>query len=237
MTKNKSLQLNVVQKKVLDELEILTDVMASTFLEIGSVIRKFSKEIFESKEISKLEDSIIKKNTSWLIRNQNWDVSYFPFIDSSDSRNDTIGSLGQIFCITGRINLKRGLLSKKTSGGYRSWIEWGFKFKYDEKNRPTKFFYVEIEIEKTPDGAVFSKEEYLNIANKIQKAIDVQNGHFFELDYPDNGGKERFYVWLDLKYSESLSRFFDNCKDELIKEFLSRIANEKNLKSVDAKRR
>lgn len=222
MSPKSSLELTEVQKKVIEELDVLTDAFVSTFKELGKVIKSYSEEI------SILTDSFTKRNISWRPQAQCWELLYFPFRDWSQIKRYKVESLGQIFCLTGRSTLEKKFQHKgKASLNYLS-IEWGFK--YDKEDNPFKFFYVEIEIDKTTDGNVLIEKEYENLSKRLKETIGIEEDEFSELDYSDEGGSERFYVWLDFKYSEKLSDFFQVCKDELITVFLSRIGDEKKSK-------
>ena len=45
MPNKSSLELPIVQKKVIEELDVLTDAFVSTFNEIGKMIKAFSEEV------------------------------------------------------------------------------------------------------------------------------------------------------------------------------------------------
>lgn len=219
MPKKHSLELSEVHIKVINELEILTDVLASTFMKIGDIVKAYSEEI------SLLTDSFTKKNSSWREQAQCWDLLYFPFRYPSEIKRYKVESLEQIFCVTGQSTLEK--VNGKTSLNSLR-IQWGFK--YEKEDDTAKLFYVEIKMEKTPHGAVITENEYKNLAKRIKETIGIKEDAFYEYNLPDDGAAEWFSVWLDFKYSESLQEFFQICKDELITKFLSRMGDEKNKK-------
>jgi hypothetical protein len=224
MPKKHLLNLSDVHLKVINELEVLTDVLASTFLQIGGVIKAYSEEV------SELTDTFSKSNSSWRPQAQCWELLYFPFTGPSVIKRYKVESLEQIFCVTGQSTLEK--TSDKTILNTLQ-IRWGFK--YEKGDDPHNLFYVEIEIDKTPDGAVFTEKEYKNLTKRLKETLGIKEDDFFNYDLPDNGTIESFGVWLDFSYSERLADFFQICKDELIKEFLSRLGDKESLKKGSQK--
>ena len=214
----KTIELSELQLKVIKELDVLTDAFVSTFNEIGKIIKEYSEEI--SIPIEKF----IKERSEWrLYDSQSFDLSFMPFRnDYSYEKKFSINTLKQYFVVGGQKTLVKEMKieGKKKQLDYLL-LDWGFN--YDIEEDPFKFFYVQITKNKSPDGAVFSVEEYEKLANEIKSSIGIHEDYFYDSDHPDNGDSESFTVWLDFKYFNELSKFFKICKEELIEKFISKI--------------
>ena len=217
MPPKQTLELSEVQKKVIEELDVLTDAFVSTFKELGKIIKTHSKDI------SELTDYFIKKNKSWKLQRQCWDLLYYPFRDRSPkTRGFRLEDLQQKFCVNGRRTLEKKSGIDGREQHTKLTIEWGFK--YDNGYDPFKFFYVWIEIPRNSHGVVLTEDEYESIGKSIKETIGIKEEYFYDLDYDYDEGNERFYVWLDyIKYSEKVFQFFKICKDELIEKFISKV--------------
>lgn len=218
MLNKNSFELSDLQKKVIDELDVLTDAFVSTFNEIGKMIKAFSEEI------SIITDNFIKEKGDWRQYNtQCFDLSVMPFReDYSYEKKFSIDVLKQYFVVGGQIVLiKEVKLSEKKKQLDGININWGFR--YDLEDDPKKFFYVEISKDKNLDGAIFSKNEYGKLANEIKTSTGIKEDDFYILAHPDDGDSEYFSVWLDFEYLDKLSDFFQICKEEFIEKFISKI--------------
>ena len=217
MPNKPSLELSDVQRKVIEELEVLTDAFVSTFNELGKTIKAYSEEIAITIE------KFTKEKTEWtLYDTQCFDLSYIPFREYADAKKISLDNLMRCFHISGQKVLVKNLViqGKKRKVDVLS-LCWGFT--YDVEDAPYRFFYVQIIKEKSPNGAVFSVDEYEKLANEIKTSVGIQEDDFYVLEHPDKGYSEYFYVWLDFKYYNELAKFFKICKDELIEKFLSKI--------------
>ena len=218
MHNKSSLELSDIQNKVIEELDVLTDAFASTFNELGKTVKAYSEEI------STLVERFIKSKNGWrLYTSQCFDVSFIPFkSEYSIEKKFSIDFLDQGFFVAGQSILVKEVISdeKKKQVDVLS-LSWGFRYGKDDK--PTKYFYVEVEKEGNAEGAIFSKEEYETLEKKIKTSVGMEEDDFFELEHPDDGDSERFHVWMDFKYSKNVHNFFDICKTELIEKFIERI--------------
>ena len=59
MRNKSSLELSDIQNKVIEELDVLTDAFASTFNELGKIVKGYSEEI------STLVERFIKSKSGW----------------------------------------------------------------------------------------------------------------------------------------------------------------------------
>jgi len=213
-----SLELSETQNKVIDELDILTDAFASTFNELGKIVKAYSEEI------STLVERFIKSKNGWrLYSSQCFDLSFMPFKrEYSFEKKFSIDFLEQGFFVAGqKILVKEVVTDKKRKQVDDLLLSWGFK--YDKEDKPVKYFYVEVKKENNSEGAIFSKEEYEILKNKIKTSAGIGEDYFSDLEHPDDGDSEYFHVWMDFKYCENVYNFFDICKTELIETFVDRI--------------
>ncbi len=218
MLNKSSLELSDIQIKVIEELDVLTDAFVSTFNRIGKTMKSFSEEI------SIIVDKFIKEKTNWRpYDTQCFDLSFIPFrSEYSVDKKFSINLLHQYFAVAGqKVLVKEIKIDNKKKQVDVLTISWGFK--YDIEDVPIKFFYVEIEKDKSSEGAIFSKSEYEKLSNEIKTSVSMDENDYYDLEHPDDGDSESFYVWLDFRYRNKLSDFFQICKDELIEKFISKI--------------
>lgn len=217
MQNKSSVELSDVQLKVIEELDVLTDAFVSTFNEIGKMIKAFSEEI------SILTDNFIKEKSDWRpYDTQCFDLSYKPFREYIIERKFAIESLKQYFNVGGQSTL----VKEVNVGNKKKQVDvivfsWGFT--YDIEEEPSKLFYIELYKEKKSADAIFSKNDYDKLGNEIKKLCGIKEGDFYDLEHPDDGDSERFFVWLDFDYLDKVSDFFQICKDDLVEKFLSKI--------------
>ena len=113
--------------------------------------------------------------------------------DYSYEKKFSIDVLIQYFIVGGQIVLVKEIKSdqkKKQVDGIN--INWGFK--YEVGDNPEKLFYVEITKNEYSHGSIFSKNEYDNFANEIKGLCGVLEDNFYDLEHPDNGDSESFFV-------------------------------------------
>ncbi len=216
MPNKPSLELSDMQLKVIEELDVLTDAFVSTFNEIGKVVKAFSEEI------SIIIEKFIKEKIDWRLYNyQCFDLSFIPF-DTYAFEKKSIDSLSQNFYVSGqKVLIQEAIIEDRKKQTDVITISHGFTYSCDDE--PTKYFYFEMKKDKSSDGAIFSIDEYEKLANEIKVSVGIIEDDFYDLEHPDDGDSEWFYVWLDFKYLDKLSDFFQVCKDELIEKFIARI--------------
>ena len=130
--------------------------------------------------------------------------------------------LEQGFWVAGQqILVKEVILDEKKKQVDVLSLCWGFR--YFEEDTPKKYFYVEVEKENHFEGAIFSKDEYNILKNKIKLSAGIEEDYFSDLSHTDDGVSEYFHVWMDFKYCKNVHNFFDMCKTELIEKFIERI--------------
>jgi len=126
------------------------------------------------------------------------------------------------FYVSGQIVLVKNLLIQEKKKEVDLILDWGFKYDIDDK--PSKFFYVEITMKNSPNGAVFSIDEYKKLANEIKRSVGIKEDYFYDLEHPDDGDSEEYFcIWLDFEYYKELAKFFKICREELVEIFLSKI--------------
>jgi hypothetical protein len=216
MLNKSSLELSEVQVKVLDELELLSDAFVSTFNEIGKVVNSLSKEI------SRTLEGFVKERSRWrLYSSQCFDLSFIPFDSYKIEKKFSIESLGQYFYVSGqKILVQEMIVEDKKKQTDVITISHGFSYNSDEE--PTKYFYFELE-KNSPNGGVFTLNEFEEIATRIKAEIEIEQADFYLIEHPDIEKIEHFYIWIDIKYKDKISSFFQICKDELVEKFLSKI--------------
>jgi len=213
----KTIELTDLQLRVIEELDVLTDAYISTFSEIGKIIENYSEEV------SLLIEKFIKEKRDWrLYTHRCFDLSYIPFRDYAMEKKFSLENLSQYFNVAGQIILINEIMQDGKKKEVDSFgFYWGFK--YDANEVPTKFFYVEMGRDKSGNVQVFSRNEYVELANKIKLAIGILEEDFYELQHPDEGDLEFFSIWLDFKYYKELLKFLKICKEEAIEKFISKI--------------
>jgi hypothetical protein len=213
MPKKILLDLTTIHKKVLDEIELLSDAYISTFSEIGKVISGFSEEL------DKTFQRFLTQKTSWRKYDSGcYDLSYKPFTDFHQSEKFSIDVLYASFTVDGQISLVQENTDGKRKTLNHFSANWGFY--YGKEDRPDKYFYFQLyRNAKRYKGAILSLKDYQTLIEKFSFSNFIM-----DQEHPENRNSHEFIQFgIEWKDIDKLQNFFDFFNNDLLGLFLSKI--------------
>ncbi len=214
MPNKPSLELSTVQRKVIEELEILSDAYVSTVSEIGKYIKLYSSEISSSLETFLNDKPLWKRYDP-----ECYDLSYKPFTVFHQTEKFKIDILINSFTVDGQVSVvKKSEEEKRKQLNYFS-MNWGFYF--DKEDSPQKYFYFNFFRQaKKYGGAFLSLQEY----EKILSEKDKIGFEIHDQEHPSLGDNDEFVeLILDYQNINFVLDFFKFCKENILEKILSKI--------------
>jgi len=159
MKKDKVLSFDKLDRKLIAELPIISEVLTSTMNKVARHFEPYYEELFS------LLSRELERHKYWRVYSPDR-IVFYPFVSDNTSRKG-ITQLENEFWVFSKFTC-----IKKIKGKWRNyfWVEFGFCFIAEEGSAAKNFFFFNVYKDYTPDkygGLLFEKDFYDRLGKRI----------------------------------------------------------------------
>lgn len=203
-----------LDKKCIQELPLMVDVISSTFNKIKVLFTPFYDEV---KLIVKDE---LKKKRGWYLAPRDLGIIFYPFTSEEITNVSKISNLSNFFGLWGGLEIYSGGYAwNRRKGSF--YIQFAFEYEVDDDGKvylPYSYFAIEnFDVKKF--GTLSNKKFYNALIKSIKKS-----GIESEFEFPDeHSSEEGIWIFCIDFNADKITIAYNNFRDKILLPFIRQL--------------